>query len=329
MNLKKTAVVIVALVCAFGAGLMVWKYSLEPGSLEGFASGNGRIEAEEVDIATKLPGRVSEILAEEGDLVEAGQVLARMDTKSLEAQLLGAEAQVNQAVKAREYAAAMVVKSESDCQLAEKKLARSRTLFSDARGAISAEQLDTDVAAARSAQAACTAAEAQLANADAAIKAAEAEVQRINADLDDSILKAPRRGRILYRLTEPGEVLAAGGKVLTVLDLTDVYMTLYLPTSQVGQVDIGTEARILLDALPDVAIPARVTFISPEAQFTPREVETRTEREKLMFRVKVKIDPALLERHIEKVKTGLPGVAYVRLDDSAEWPQHLQPPPDL
>ena len=107
------------------------------------------------------------------------------------------------------------------------------------------------------------------------------------------------------------------------LDLTDVYMIIFLPTNQVGRVFLGSEARIILDAAPNYVIPAYVSFVSSEAQFTPREVETRSEREKLMFRVKVKIDRELLLAHIEKVKSGLPGEAYVLLGSGNQWPERL------
>jgi HlyD family secretion protein len=129
---------------------------------------------------------------------------------------------------------------------------------------------------------------------------------------------------VLYRLAEPGEVLAAGGKALTLLNLDDMFMTIYLPTDRAGQVALHGEARILLDALPGQPIPATVSFVAPKAQFTPREVETRTEREKLMFRIKVKADPAWLAAHRDLAKGGMPGVAYVRLDANTAWPANLQ-----
>ena len=138
------------------------------------------------------------------------------------------------------------------------------------------------------------------------------------------MLLSPITGRVLYRLAEPGEVLGPGGKALTIVNLQDVYMEIFLPSEQAAAVRVGAEARLTVDALPGRAAPAYVSFVSPEAQFTPKEVETRTEREKLMFRVKVRIDPDLLARHLEKVKTGVPGVAYVRLDPSAEWPEDLR-----
>jgi HlyD family secretion protein len=106
-------------------------------------------------------------------------------------------------------------------------------------------------------------------------------------------------------VAEPGEVLPAGGKVVTALQLSDVYMTIYLPTEQAGRVIVGSEGRIVLDAAPDLVLPAAVSFVAPRSQFTPKEVETRSEREKLMFRIKVRIDPELLVRNLEKVKTGL------------------------
>jgi HlyD family secretion protein len=146
----------------------------------------------------------------------------------------------------------------------------------------------------------------------------------LRTEIADGTLKAPRLGRVQYRLAEPGEVLAAGGKVLTLLDLTDVYLTLFLPETVAGRVALGAEARLVLDAVPNLVIPAQVSFVAAKSQFTPKAVETRTEREKLMFRVKVQIPPDLLRQHLSQVKTGLPGVAYVRLDPNAPWPAALQ-----
>ncbi len=309
-----------AIALAVGVG-MVWWSSQRSSLPTGFASGNGRIEATEIDIATKIQGRIVEVLADEGDTVEAGQILARMDTKVLEAQLREAEAEVRRAQQASAGAAALIEQRAAECDLAERELKRSEGLFRE--GGISREKLDQDRTKVESARAACAEARAQFEREKAGINAAIAQVERLKADLEDSILKAPRRGRVLYRLAEPGEVLPAGGKVLTIVDLADVYMTLFLPETVAGKVAIGADVRIVLDARPDLVIPAKVSFISPRAQFTPKEVETRTEREKLMFRIKARIDPELLKKHEPRVKTGVPGVAYVRLDPRAEWPEYL------
>ncbi len=318
----KQGIGIVVLIIALGGVWMLWQ-QWQPTMLpEGFASGNGRIEATQYDIATKYAGRLAEVLAMEGDMVEAGQVLARMDTQDLEAQLREAEAQLRQAQEGRNYAEAIVAQRESELVYAKAEYTRASELVK--KGHVSQETLDQSRTARLSAEAALKAARVQVVQAEAAIDAAVARTDRLRTNIDDSALKTPVGGRVLYRLADPGEVLGAGGKVLTVLELTDVYMTIFLPTSQAGRVRVGSEARIKLDAVPEFTIPASVSFVAAQAQFTPKEVETRTEREKLMFRIKVKIDPALLKEHIEKVKTGLPGLAYVRLDQNLEWPESLQ-----
>lgn len=318
----KQAIGITVLILATGGAWMVWQQLQSPALPEGFASGNGRIEATEYDIATKYAGRVAEVVAMEGDMVEADQVLARMDTQDLEAQLREADALLRQARQGKNYAEAVVAQRESELTYAIAELKRSQKLVKE--GHVSGEKLDQDRTARLSAEAALKAARVQVVQAEAAIDAAVARTDRLRTSIDDSVLKAPVRGRVLYRLADTGEVLGAGGKVLTVLELTDVYMTIFLPTSQASRVRVGSEARIKLDALPEYTIPASVSFVAAQAQFTPKEVETRSEREKLMFRLKVKIDPALLKEHIEKVKTGVPGVAYVRLDQDSEWPESLQ-----
>jgi HlyD family secretion protein len=408
-----------ALLLLLIGGGAAWQYSGAPRLLSqavryfrgptlpaGFASGNGRIEATEYDVATKRAGRIASVSVLEGDMVDVGQTLARMDTRDLEADLREAEAMAMQAREDRRRAVAAVTQRESELRsaraavtqrqselrrvdaaiaqrrsdlrradaavaqreteldLARKELVRTQVLF--AKDLIAHQKLDEDLSRAQTAEAALAQqhaarqaaegalveAEAQRQAADAAltqqeaqqqavdamvtaarididyreaaIAAAAARIERITTDIKDSTLESPIQGRVLYRVAEPGEVLPAGGKVVTVLQLNDVYMTIYLPTEQAGRLIVGSEGRIVLDAAPDLVIPAAVSFVAPRSQFTPKEVETRSEREKLMFRVKVRIDPDLLARHLEKVKTGLPGVAYVRLDQRAAWPEYLR-----
>ncbi len=350
-SVKKTLTRSVLVLAALAAvGLIVWS-ELRPNGLgEGFASGNGRIEATEIDVATKLGGRIREIAVDEGDFVQPGQVLARMDTEVLDAQLNQARAQVRQAENAILTAQAQVAMRESEKATAEavvhqrqaeltaaqKRHKRTETLV--ARNAMARQQLDDDLAAMQSAQAALAASRAQVLSAEAgiaaarsqvieaqsALEAAQASVTRLQADIADSELKTDRVARVQYRVAQPGEVLAAGGKLLNLVDLADVYMTFFLPERQAGRVALGSEVHIVIDAAPQYVIPARVSYVASVAQFTPKTVETESEREKLMFRVKARIDPALLRKHMEQVKTGLPGMAYLKLDDAAEWPAHLQ-----
>ena len=310
------------LALAVVAGGAYYIYQHRPAGLPaGFASGNGRLEATEVDVATKIAGRLAELGPREGDWVEAGAVVGRLDADDLRAQLKVAEAQVVQAQKAVDETRAGVRKSKADATLAGKTLKRSEELVG--RGFISRNKLDSDQTGMEGAMAGMAQAQSRVAEADAAVAAAKARVESLRATLNDTSLKAPINGRVLYRLAEAGEVLAAGGKALTLVDLSDMYMTVYLPTDKAGQVALGAEARIVLDALPGQAIPATVSFVAPKAQFTPREVETRSEREKLMFRIKLRADPAWLAAHRDLAKGGMPGVAYVRLDANAAWPATL------
>lgn len=347
--INKTWLIGLVLALSAIAAYLAWESLQQQGPGEGFASGNGRIEATEIDVATKLAGRVEDILVAEGQFVKAGQPLARMQVDSVQAQrdealarqqqalqsVAGAQAQVALRESDRQAVLALVAQRESELDAAQRRLARSELLVQE--GASSRQELDDDRARVRSVQAALTAARAQVNAAQAAItaartqvtgaqssvKAADATIARIDAELADSVLKAPRDGRVQYRVAQPGEVLGGGGKVLNLVDLSDVYMTFFLPETVAGRVALGSEVRIVLDAAPQFVIPARVSFVASTAQFTPKTVETASERQKLMFRVKARIDRDLLLKHIEQVKTGLPGVAWVRVDPQAAWPASL------
>lgn len=346
---KQKKLLAIALVLLAAVALLAWPRLHPSNETSGLVSGNGRIEATEIDVAAKLGGRIVEMFVNEGDFVERGQPLAQMQIEVLEAQRREAQASHEQALHAIASAEAMVgvrqselavaqavvQQREAEVDAAQRRLQRSATLSTE--GAASIQELDDNRAALRSAQAALAAAKAQVASARAAIEAAQAQVigarsaaraieatiARIEADIADSQLTAPRAGRVQYRIAQVGEVVGAGGKVLNLVDLSDVYMSFFLPETAAGRVAIGDEVRIVLDAAPQWAIPARVSFVSATAQFTPKTVETASERQKLMFRVKAQIDPELLKKHIEMVKTGLPGVAWLQLDDAAAWPEDL------
>jgi HlyD family secretion protein len=289
---------------------------------DGIVWGNGRLEADDIDITPKYPGRIASLLVDEGDLVRQGQVVARMDTRDAEATLQKAEAQVQLARRTLDEATANVTQLETQQKLATQQFDRTQTLFE--KGYATGELLDQRQQALDGANAALNAATAKVGEAQHALAAATQDVAYNKIVVDDGVLVAPRDARVQYRLVNTGEVIGAGAKIFTLLDLSKVYMTVFLPTGDVGRIALGAEGRIVLDALPDLAIPGNVSFISPTSQFTPKSVETRSERDKLMFRVKVRVDPDLLANHIAEVRTGLPGVAYIRFDPKVAWPAHLQ-----
>ncbi|MCO6523417.1 MAG: HlyD family efflux transporter periplasmic adaptor subunit [Candidatus Schmidhempelia sp.] len=340
---------IITIVIIIIIAVFIWKKLNHRGFGDDFISGNGRIEATEINISTKLGGRIEQIEVHEGDFVQAGQPLVIMQTDTLRAKLSQAQAQHQQAqsneVNAKSQVAlkisdkaaseSLVKQRESDLNLALKSLERTSQLAK--KGAISIQQLDNDSAKVASARAAVVSAKAQVDAAQAAVEAAQASVQsavsaidvalanirQIQSDIDDSTLTAPVSGRIQYRIAETGEVLGAGGKALSLIDLNDIYLTFFLPETVVGRVAIGDEVRLILDAIPNKTIAAKVSFVSSVAQFTPKTVETKDERQKLMFRVKAKISPVLLNCYLTQVKTGLPGVAWVRLNAATPWPASL------
>jgi len=324
---KRWFILLALVIIVLGTGFAVWWFNFRTPPLVGFASGNGRLEAIEVDIATKFHGRVKEILFDEGDRVELGQIVARMNTSSLEAELAEAQASVVSAEKQRNNAMAIVAQRKSECDLARKNLSRAEKLYE--KGIVSSQKLDQEMATYDVSKSRCDAAKANVATAEASIEAAIAQTERIKSDINDSVLKSPISGRVQYRLAEPGEVLAAGGKLLTIIDLTDVYMTVFLSSKDAGRLAIGAQSRIIFDAAPEYAIPATVFFISSKAQFTPKEVETLNERQKLVFRVKLRVAPEILKEYEPWVKIGVPGVAYIRLDFDLPWPESLNNFPEL
>lgn len=337
---------------AAAAIVLLWWLTRADELPDGIAGSNGRIEAVEIDVSARIPGRLRDVAVKEGDFVRQGQVLAHIDSDSLLAQKAEAEAALQAALDTvamaraqlaqrqadRAAAQAGVRQQEASLDAARNRLQRTSALVD--KGFISLQTRDDDRARHDAAMAAVAAARAQLASVDAAVatarsqiagasanaEAARATIRRLEVDIADCALKAPRDGRVQYRVAEPGEIVGSGGRVLNLVDLGDVYMTFFLPEADAGKVVIGSEVRLVLDAMPDTALPAKVTFVADVAQFTPKTVETKSERQKLMFRVKANLDAGVLKREAGRIKTGVPGMAYLKVDPAAEWPDWLALP---
>ena len=314
---------IVAAVVAIGGyfGYQHW-LAMQSALPKGIASGNGRVEAKLVDIAAKEALRVKQILVDEGDLVKPGQVVVRMDTSTLEAQLAEAKLNVVANQEKEAISKATIARRQAEIELAKVEVKRSTALVRERAG--SQRELDVRRTALQTTTAGLAEEQAKLRTTQEEVKVAAANVATIQTRIDDATLKSPITGRVLYRLAEVGEVLGAGGKALTLVNLNDVYMEIFLPSEQAAMLKTGAEARLTIDALPGRAIAGYVSFVSPEAQFTPKQVETKSEREKLMFRVKIRVPERTVEAHLDRVKTGVRGVGYVKLDDSVEWPAFLK-----
>lgn len=322
MQWKRLSLILAALLVIAGGGYYYWLSTKAPALPAGFAMSNGRIEAERIDVSAKMAGRISEVLVSEGDWVKAGQTIARMDAAQIDAQLRAAQAAVLQAKQQKLQAEALSNQRISEQKYAQSEYDRVEKLA--ANGHTSQEQLDRAQTTLATAQAGVSAAAAGIDLASATIAAAEASLEQLQSLRDDMDLKAPHDGRVQYILTKAGEIVSAGGMVVTLTDLTDIYMTIFLPAAEAGRLSIGAQARLVLDPIPEYVIPATVTFVASSAQFTPKSVETSDEREQLMFRVKLTISPELLAKYQEQAKAGVAGIGYVRVDDSAEWPETLQ-----
>ncbi len=289
---------------------------------EGIFKTNGRIEATQVDVSAKYPGRLTDITVEEGSEVKAGQVVGRVSSPEYEAQLRAAQSNVERAKQSLAEAESLITQRNAVVAAAKSDFERGQELIG--KQIITQQTFDQRQRNYEGAQASVQGAIAQRDQADAAIKSAQAEVERIEAILHDLILISPRTGRVQYLLARNGEVVGAGSKVMTILDLQDVYMTIFLPAAVAGKLEMGSEARIILDPAPEYVVPASISFVAADAQFTPKTVETAEEREKLMFRVKLQLDAELLKQRSRRVKTGVRGLGIVRTNTAAAWPSDLQ-----
>ena len=329
------------------AAWMVWWQQEHAEIPVAFAVGKGRVEAHEYDIVAQQSGRIDPVLVAVGDLVETGQAVARIDTRDLEADLRRAEVELRQARDGKQQALATVARRESDIEqalaaiprleselsAATAKAERSAALFQQQYIARKEFELDQsrkqtaetslayELAHKQVAEAALKAAQIQILQNDAAIAAAEQKIHRLNSEIAGSVLAAPIRGRVRRQYVEPGALLAAGDKVMTLLALDEISMTISLPTSQAGRVILGSEARIVFDAAPKHIIPATVAAVGSE----PDDPSDKKAAEKKPASViKIKIDPEALKDYLMKATAELNGVAYVRLDPGAPWPDHLR-----
>jgi len=273
---------------------------------------------ERIEIAAKYPGRIVELPVQEGDLVKAGDLIARQDSTELAAQKAAVAAAMERAQQAIARAKAETQVRQVQARLAQLELDHTVKLRQDTL--VSRAEVERREAQRDGERACVSVAQAAIGEATAARSEAQAQIQRLDVAIADMSLRAPVNGRIEYRVVEPGSVIPSGGRVATLLNTSSVYMTVFLPTSAAGRLKVGDEARLVLDAAPQFVIPAHVSFVAAEAQFTPKYVETATERDKLVYRVKLQVPTEVASRYAQYVKAGLTGNGYVRSDTQKPWP---------
>ena len=269
--------------------------------------GNGRIEAREVAVSAKFGGKIVQLDTNEGDEVKKDQLLAVIDSRSLEAEIEAQKAKENEILKQISAIDAEINATKSDIKFYEKELERTKTLMK--KNFASQLELDKNINALDKVKAKLNSLYANKKSLQASQKSLLAAIKAQEINLADMKIYSPIDGVILYKLVENGEMVANGGRMFIMYNPNDLYMTIYMPAEKAGQIKLGDKATIKLDAYPDKSFPATVTFVAENAEFTPKEVETQKERQKLVFRVKLSLDNNLNR----EAKPGMPGDGYIEI----------------
>lgn len=317
----KIKYVILGLVVIGAVSFAVWKnQQLQAEELVGIAAVNGRLELKRLDVATLYPGRVEEILVQEGDEVKINQPLARLSSTISQTQVSGALAQKKRAEETVSRALAEIDARQQQAKVAKLELDNAFKLRRD--NLISSTELERRQSAYNASLAAVNTTQAAKAEAEAAVAQAQAQLEKAQSQYEDMIIKAPKDGRLEYQIAEVGNVLGAGGKVVSVLDPTDTYINVFLTAQQMNQIKLGDDARIVIDGI-NAVFPAKITFVANNEQFTPKSVETTEERAKLMFKVKLQIPVDIALKYKGLLKGGMTAIGYVKYDPQAQWVEQL------
>lgn len=311
---------VLILVVLVAGGWYVYQQQNRSNLPAGFTASNGRLELNRLDVASLYAGRVKAVLVDEGSNVQEGDVLAELASESASSQLDAAKAQKQRAQEAVARADAEIKVYEQQRKVAGLELDNAQKLKRD--GLVSDTEVAKRQAALDSATASLNAARAARAESQAAVSAAQAQADGAASVNDDMVIRAPIAGRVEYKIADTGSVIAAGSKVVSLLDPSDVSMNIFLPNAQMSRLKVGDEARIVLDNI-DAVFPAKISFIATSAQFTPKAVETVDERAKLMFKVRLKVPVEVAQQYEGLLKGGMTGNGYVRTDGQAQWPTNL------
>lgn len=306
---------VVALLLAVTASAADWRSWLPSGQraaavVQGAIVASGHVEATEHHLAAKVGGRIEEVAFEEGDRVRAGQTLARIST--VDARLALAAARAEQSVTEAELALrlagsrsediadalAQVRRAETDLAAAERDLSRDRALLTggagtkktrdDSRARRDAATWALESARERLSKLRAGSRAEEIALARARVAAAGARVAQAAQELEDACITSPIDGVATEKLAEKGELASRGTPVAVVTDLAHPWLTVYVMEPDLGRVRLGQEATVFTD--DGSTRKGRVAFISTQAEFTPKNVQTPDERAKLVFRVKLRLD---------------------------------------
>ena len=306
MNIKKILLVlfIVAIFCSIG--FFEYKNFFAKNN-DNIITGNGRVEAREVAVSAKFGGKIVELKVNEGDYVKKDQLLAVIDSRALEADIEAQKAKSNEILKQISAVDAEINATNSDITFYTKELNRTKALIK--QNFASQLELDKNNNALDKTKAKLNSLIANKNSLQASYKSLLATIKAQEINLSDMKIYSPINGVILYKLVENGEMISNGSRMFIMYNPDDLYMTIYMPSENAGQVKLGEKATVKLDAYKNKTFPATITFIADNAEFTPKEVETQKERQKLVFRVKLTFD----DNSNREAKPGMPGDGYIEI----------------
>ena len=316
------------------AGTMAY-FRFRGGEAEGAVRVSGNIEVTDVDVSFRIPGRVQERLVGEGMMVTRGQLVARLDIEDLEGEVRLKEAERRAAEAALRdllagsrpqeigAARATVARADAEAVCLVRDDERAAALYS--RGVIAAREYEAAKAASEVARARVKEAREALLLVEEGPRKETIELARARLEQAGEALKlakvrlgygsvtAPLSGVVLSENVEAGDYVAPGTPVVTVGDLSNVWLRAYIEETDLGRVKIGQPVTVTTDTYPGKKYTGRVSFIAPQAEFTPKSVQTQKERVKLVYRIKVDIPNSAME-----LKPGMPADAVIRTEEGGE-----------
>jgi HlyD family secretion protein len=333
-KVKMKRILLILVLAAIIAGVVYYFYNKERKEEGTFIKVSGNIEANEVDVGFKISGRIVSRSFEEGDWVEKGRVLAKLDDEDLRnrlevarANLMSAQARLSKLLagsrpeEIREAEAAMN-QAKSDLENKEAHYERMKPLFE--RRVVPQDTLDTAAAAFKMAKAAFERAretyllvkqgprKEDIEDARAQAEQARASVKLNETQLGYTTLYAPLSGVVLVRSGEVGEVVNPGTSILTMADIENIWLRAYLPETDLSKVKWGQEVIVTTDLKPKKEYRGRISFISSQAEFTPKQIQTEKERVMLVYRIKVDIS-----NKAHELKPGMPADGKILLTSSS------------
>ena len=307
--LKRVLLILVVLGLFVGLSLYFFKKQDKP---KGLLILHGRVEGKEIHISSKVQGRIIRLYKRESDSVKKGELLAELRPDEYLAMLYSAQKEVQAAEETVLMAQSYLIKSQAKVEQAKRDLERHGALFQE--GLVSKRDLEIAELNYLSALAELKVNERYVAQAEAKRASALQKLKEVEVYFRETKIYAPADGVILSRVAEEGEVVNPGQVIYTMVDLNKLYIKVYIPEPELGKVKLGQQARVYVDAYPDRYFNGTLTRVYEKAEFTPKNVETKDERVKLVFGAEVSV-----ENPEGLLKPGMPADVVLKVDPKAEW----------